>query len=57
MEGWKTDKIENLFTLGRGRVINDEEIKEHPGKYPVFSSQTSNNGEFGKVDFYEFEGE
>lgn len=57
MEGWKTDKIETVFTLGRGRVINDEEIKEHPGKYPVYSSQTSNNGEFGKVDFYEFEGE
>lgn len=57
MEGWKTDKIENLFFLGRGRVINDEDIKEHPGVYPVYSSQTSNNGEFGKVDFYEFEGE
>ena len=57
MEGWKTDKIENLFFLGRGRVINDEEIKDHPGIYPVYSSQTSNNGEFGKVDFYEFEGE
>ena len=57
MEGWKTDKIENIFFLGRGRVINDEEIKDHPGIYPVFSSQTSNNGEFGKVDFYEFEGQ
>ncbi len=57
MEGWKTDKIENIFFLGRGRVINDEEIKDHPGNYPVYSSQTSNNGEFGKVDFYEFEGE
>ena len=57
LENWTTDKVERLFDLGRGRVISDEEIKKYPGPYPVFSSQTENNGCFGSVNFYEFEGE
>ena len=57
MEKWKNAKVEELFFLGRGRVISDREIQENLGKYPVYSSQTSNNGCFGEVNFYEFEGE
>lgn len=57
MEDWKIQKVDKLFTLGRGRVINDEEIKNNLGDYPVYSSQTFNNGEFGRVNFYEFEGD
>lgn len=57
LNNWTTDKVEDLFDLGRGRVISDEEIKKNPGSYPVFSSQTENNGCFGSVNFYEFEGE
>lgn len=57
LTNWETSKVDKLFDLGRGRVINDDEIKKYPGPYPVFSSQTENNGCFGKVNFYEFEGE
>lgn len=57
MEDWKIQKVDKLFTLGRGRVINDKEIKNNLGDYPVYSSQTFNNGEFGRVNFYEFEGD
>ena len=54
---WKSSIIQNSFELGRGRVISKKYMEEHSGKYPVFSSQTSNNGELGKVATYDFEGD
>lgn len=50
-------KILNLFDDGRGRIINNEYIDEHPGMYPVYSSQTSNEGIFGNIDTFDFDGE
>ncbi|PIZ85742.1 hypothetical protein COX94_02155, partial [Candidatus Nomurabacteria bacterium CG_4_10_14_0_2_um_filter_33_9] len=49
--------IEDLFDLGRGRVIARGEIEKNAGEYPVYSSQTSDNGIFGKINTYDFEGE
>lgn len=49
--------IEDLFELGRGRVIAKNEIETNPGNFPVYSSQTSNNGIFGSINTYDFEGE
>lgn len=57
MEGWKDIVIENEFDLGRGRVINQKEIDDNNGIYPVYSSQSYNNGEMGKISTYDFEGE
>ena len=54
---WKSSIIQNSFELGRGRVISKKYMEEHSGKYPVFSSQTSNNGELGKIATYDFEGD
>ena len=34
-----------------------EYIDNHIGDYPVYSSQTVNDGIFGKIDTYDFEGE
>ena len=56
-KGWSKKKIMQLCNLGRGRVISEEEIKAHTGIYPVYSSQTANKGEMGKIDTYDFEGE
>jgi type I restriction enzyme S subunit len=56
-EGWKFSKVKDLFVDGRGRIISEEEIKNKEGIYPVYSSQTSNNGELGKINTYDFEGE
>ena len=49
--------IESVCDDGRGRVISIEYISSHKGKYPVFSSQTTNQGIFGYIDTYDFEGE
>jgi len=54
---WKIIPVRGVCKLGRGRVISNQEIEENQGKYPVFSSQTSNNGEMGKIDTYDFDGE
>ena len=49
--------VESICDDGRGRVINKEYINEHSGIYPVFSSQTTNQGIFGYIDTFDFEGE
>ena len=52
---WK--KISEIFTITRGRVISKEYLNAHKGKYPVYSSQTRNNGEIGQIDTYDYDGE
>jgi len=54
---WEISTIENLCEIGRGRVINKKEIEENFGEYPVYSSQTSNDGIFGYLNTFDFEGE
>ena len=41
--------------LKRGRVISKEYLYEYVGDYPVYSSQTVNNGEIGKINTFDFE--
>jgi type I restriction enzyme S subunit len=48
--------ILELFYLGRGRVISKNEIKNNSGEFPVYSSQTSNDGILGKINTYDFDG-
>jgi len=56
-DNWKIGRVEDFFALGRGRVISIPYIKDHPGPYPVFSSQSKNNGEMGRMDTYDFDGD
>ena len=57
-QSWKEYKVSEISILGRGRVISTIEIsrQERP-QYPVYSSQTSNNGIMGYLDDYDFDGE
>jgi len=50
-------KISDICELGRGRVINKHYIEQNVGDYPIYSSQTSKNGIFGKINTYDFDGE
>lgn len=46
-----------VATLRRGRVMSKNYLTENFGSYPVYSSQTANNGEIGKIDTFDFDGE
>lgn len=55
--GVEYKKIGDICKVARGRVMSKQYLAEHIGKYPVYSSQTENNGLFGKIDSYDFDGE
>ncbi|MDR3525592.1 MAG: restriction endonuclease subunit S [Acetobacteraceae bacterium] len=55
---WRLETIGELSEVGRGRVINHKEIGRSVNPiYPVYSSQTSNDGVMGYLDTYSFDGE
>lgn len=56
-DGVRYTKLGQISNLIRGRVISKNYVNEHSGCYPVYSSQTSNNGEFGRIDTYMFDGD
>ncbi|WP_033740816.1 restriction endonuclease subunit S [Helicobacter pylori] len=49
-------KIGEICLIKRGRVIAKKVLQEN-GEYPVYSSQTLNNGILGFIDTYDFDGE
>ena len=53
---WKLVKVKHLFVIGRGRVITTTELIDD-GKYPVYSSQTVNDGCMGYINTYDFDGD
>ena len=56
-DGVEYRTINEICTITRGRVMSKEYIRENIGEYPVYSSQTENNGELGKIKTYDFDGE
>lgn len=50
-------RIKDVCDITRGRVMSKGYIREHAGDYPVYSSQTENDGEFGRINTYDFDGE
>ena len=51
------DEVNPLTILKRGRVIAKTDLDKKVGNYPVYSSQTINGGEIGKIDTFDFDGE
>jgi len=56
-EGVEYKNVGDLANISRGRVMSKDYIAENAGEYPVYSSQTENDGELGKISTYDFEGE
>ena len=55
---WDDFKIKDIAIIGRGRVISSQEISQQKNPlYPVYSSQTSNDGIMGYLDVYMYDGE
>lgn len=56
---WEEKRVDQLFQVTRGRVIaktSISDVKNEEFKYPIYSSQTSNNGIMGYDDKFDFEG-
>lgn len=56
-DGVKFVKLGEVCELERGKVFSKKYIEENKGDYPVYSSQTANNGELGKINAYNYDGE
>jgi len=55
---WRVSSVESIAAVGRGRVISHRDItRARNPEYPIYSSQTSNEGVMGYIDTYDFEGE
>jgi type I restriction enzyme S subunit len=52
---WKS--LGEVVMLRRGRVMSKSYLTENSGNYPVYSSQTANNGMIGKINSFDFDGE
>ena len=42
--------------MSRGKVISKEYLRDNHGDYPVYSSQTANDGELGRINTYSYDG-
>ncbi|GAB4528078.1 MAG: restriction endonuclease subunit S [Anaerolineae bacterium] len=55
---WEVKRLGEIGLVGRGRVISHKEISRAIAPlYPVYSSQTQNDGIMGYLDTYDFEGQ
>ena len=54
-QGLRWATLGEICQIKRGRVISKDYLREHRGIYPVYSSQTENNGVFGFIDTYDYD--
>lgn len=56
-DGVEYKRIDEICDISRGRVMSKDYIQANQGEYPVYSSQTENDGELGKISSFDYEGE
>ena len=54
-DGVEYKTIIQLCDINRGRTISKDYLRKNPGNYPVYSSQTENNGIFGYINSYDYD--
>lgn len=54
---WKELGDREVAKLSRGKVMSKQFLEENKGVFPVYSSQTANSGEIGKISTFDFDGE
>jgi len=52
---WKVKRVKELFEISRGRVIAQTELIDN-GQFPVYSSQTQNDGCLGYINTFDYDG-
>ena len=56
-KGVPKTSIADICNISRGRVMSKDYIKENLGQYPVYSSQTENDGRLGLINSFDYDGE
>lgn len=54
---WKELGNPEISNITRGKVMSKQFLEENKGDFPVYSSQTANNGEIGRISTFDFDGE
>ena len=54
-EGVEFKTLREVCHISRGRVMSKDFLRDNAGKYPVYSSQTANNGIFGYINTYDYD--
>lgn len=49
--------VSDVAKICRGQVMSKDFLRDNAGEYPVYSSQTENDGMLGKITTYMFDGE
>lgn len=47
--------VEEICDITCGRVMSKNYLRENTGTYPVYSSQTANNGVFGYINTFDYD--
>ncbi len=55
-DGVEYKLLGEVAKLSRGRVISKKDLTGHNGPYPVYSSQTENDGVLGYLSTYDYDG-
>jgi len=56
-EGVEFKRIGEICQINRGRVMSKDYLRNNVGEYPVYSSQTVDDGVFGRINTYDYDGE
>jgi len=56
-EGVEVKSIDEICQINRGRVMSKDYLRNNAGEYPVYSSQTAEEGVFGRINTYDYDGE
>jgi type I restriction enzyme S subunit len=56
-EGVAFKSIGEICQINRGRVMSKDYLRNNAGEYPVYSSQTVDDGVFGRINTYDYDGE
>lgn len=56
-DGVEYKTIGEIANISRGKVMSKDYLRENKGEYPVYSSQTENNGMLGAITTYAYDGE
>jgi type I restriction enzyme S subunit len=54
-QGVQWQAVGEVCDISRGKVISKDYLRDNPGPYPVYSSQTQDSGVFGYIDSYAYD--